>query len=161
MVHHIPTGYGTVTPFVIVRGAAEFIDFTKSAFDAVELARVGRDGAIGHAEVRIGGSVLMLFDSKPDWPPTPAFLRLYIADSDATFRQALDAGAEEVSRPSDMLWGERTARVRDPFGNLWWITTRVEEVPPDEEARRWSDPAWLEGLKYMESAEFFKRDPGR
>lgn len=160
MVQRIPTGYGTVTPFVIVKGAAEFINFTKSAFDAVELARVGRDGAIGHAEVRIGDSVVMLFDSKPDWQPTPAFLRLYVPDVDATFRQALDAGREEVSRPTDMLWGERTGRIRDPFGNLWWITTKVEDVPPDEEERRWSDPAWLEGLRYMESAEFFRKQSG-
>ncbi len=155
MVKFLPLGYGTVTPFVIVKGASGFIDFMVRAFDGVELGRVGEEGAIGHAEVRIGDSVVMLFDSKPDWPPTPAFLRLYVPDSDATFRQAIDAGAQEVSRPTDMLWGDRAARVRDPFGNLWWITTHVEDVPPVEEARRWGDPAWLKGLRYMESAEFF------
>lgn len=155
MVQFIPPGYGTVTPFVIVKGASGFIEFIARAFDGVELGRVGEEGAIGHAEVRIGDSVVMLFDSKSDWPPTPAFLRLYVPDTDATFRQAVGAGAQEVSRPTDMLWGDRTARVRDPFGNLWWITTHVEDVPPEEEARRWGDPVWLEGLRYLEGAEFF------
>jgi uncharacterized glyoxalase superfamily protein PhnB len=97
----------------------------------------------------------MMFDAKPGWPPTPAFLRLYIPDIDATFRQALDAGAQEVTRPTDMLWGDRVARVRDPFGNLWWLMTHVEDVPPDEEARRWGDPEWLGSMRYVEGADPF------
>ncbi len=157
-IRHIPPGYGTVTPFVIAKGAAELIDFTKRAFGAVELGRVGEDGAIGHAEVRIGDSVVMMFDSKPDWPPTPAFLRLYVEDCDATYTRALAAGGTSVTEPTDMLWGDRTSRVRDPLGNLWWITTHVEDVSPDEEARRWADPAWLEKLAYAQDADFF---PGR
>jgi uncharacterized glyoxalase superfamily protein PhnB len=152
---HRPEGYGTVTPFVIVKGAAGFIDYLVRAFDATELGRVGEDGAIGHAEVRIGDSVVMLFDARPGWPDTPAFLRLYVPDCDATWRQAIAAGGTSVTDPIDQLWGDRTARVRDPFGNLWWIMTHVEDVTPDEEARRWSDPAWLEKLEVAQSATFF------
>ena len=152
---YIPDGYGTVTPFVIVKGAAEFIDYLKRAFGAVELGRVGEDGAIGHAEVRIGDSVVMLFDGKPHWPPTPAFLRLYVEDVDATIRSAIEAGGEIVTEPTDMPWGDRAGRVRDPFGNLWWVMTHVEDVDPEEEARRWSDPVWLERLAYAQGAEFF------
>ena len=155
--NHIPDGYGTVTPFVIVKGAVGFIDFMVRAYDATELGRVGEEGAIGHAEVRIGDSVVMLFDSKPGWPDTPAFLRLYVEDVAATYRRAIDAGGSSVTEPTDMLWGDRVGRVRDPFGNLWWLMTHVEDVDPDEVARRWSDPVWLERLAIAESAEFFPR----
>ena len=152
---HIPAGYGTVTPFVIVKGAAQFIDFTKRAFDAEELARLGEDGAIGHAEVKIGDSIVMLFDSKPDWPWTPAFLRLYVPDTDAAFEKALAAGASPVTRPGDLPWGDRGSRVRDPFGNLWWIMTRMEELSEEEQGRRWSDPHYLAALEEHESSGFF------
>ena len=155
---HIPEGYHTVTPFVIVKGAAGFIDYMVRAFDGVELGRVGEEGAIGHAEVRIGDAVVMCFDSKPGWPETPAFLRLYVEDADATHRNAIEAGGTSVTEPIDQLWGDRGGRVRDPFGNLWWIMTRVEDVDPDELERRWSDPVWLERLAVAESAESF---PGR
>ena len=153
----IPEGYGTVTPFVIVKGAAQYIDYVKRAFGAVELGRVGEDGAIGHAEVRIGDSIVMLFDSKPGWPSTPAFLRLYVEDCDATYRQAIEAGGESVTEPGTMPWGDRAARVRDPFGNLWWIMTRVEDLTQEEEARRWGQPEYLEALRRAENSEFFPR----
>ena len=94
-----PAGYHTVTPFVIVKGAAELLDFTREAFGAEEIGRVGEEGAIGHAETRIGDSVVMMFDAKPGWPSTPAFLRLYVDDCDATYQRALDAGGTSVTRP--------------------------------------------------------------
>ena len=116
---HIPDGYGTVTPFVIVKGAVGFIEYMVRAFDGTELGRVGEEGAIGHAEVRIGDSVVMLFDSKPGWPDTPAFLRLYVEDVDATYRRAIDAGGTSVTEPTDMLWGDRVGSrarpVRQPL----------------------------------------------
>jgi PhnB protein len=155
---HVPDGYHTVTPFVIVKGAAGFIDYMIRAFDGVELGRVGEEGAIGHAEVRIGDSVVMCFDAKPEWPLTPSFLRLYVEDADATYRQAIEAGGTSVTEPGDMPWGDRTCRVRDPFGNLWWLMTHVEDVDPDELARRWEDPIWLERLAVAQDADFF---PGR
>ena len=125
-VRSVPEGYHSVTPFVIVRGAARFLDFMADAFDAKEMGRVtGADGTIGHAETRIGDSVVMTFDAKADWPATPAFLRLYVDDVDAVYERALSAGATSVTKPTDMPWGDRTSRVRDPLGNLWWLMTRA------------------------------------
>jgi uncharacterized glyoxalase superfamily protein PhnB len=154
-IHPTPEGYGTVTPFVIVKGAAAFIDYTTRAFDAVDIARVERNGAIGHAEVRIGDSVVMLFDSKPDWPWTPAFLRLFVDDCDATYEQAIAAGGRSVTEPGTMPWADRVARVRDPFGNLWWIMTRLETLTQEEEAERWGQPEYLAALEAAENSEFF------
>lgn len=153
--HPIPEGYTTVTPFVIVKGAAEFIDFTKKAFDAKEITRVGEDGAIGHAEVRIGNAVVMLFDSKEHWPPTPAFLRLYVDDCNKVYSQALDAGAISVTKPTDVPWGDRVARVRDPFGNLWWIMTRMENLTEEELGQRYSEQKYIDAMEYVQGAKFF------
>jgi uncharacterized glyoxalase superfamily protein PhnB len=156
MVRPIPEGYHTVTPFVIVKGAAQFIDFLQDAFGAVELGRVtGEDGAIGHAEVRIGDSVVMMFDAKEGWPDTPAFLGLYVEDCDAVYRQALQAGAASVTRPTNVPWGDRVCRVRDPFGNLWWIQTRIENVSAEEEGMRYGQQEYIDAMNYVQSAEFF------
>jgi PhnB protein len=152
----VPPGYHTVTPFVIVKGASQFIDFMKEAFGAVEMTRVADEsGAIGHAEVRIGDSVVMLFDSKEDWPQTPAFLRIYIEDVDTFYERAIQAGGTSVTKPTNMPWGDRSCRVRDPFGNLWWIMTRMEEVSPEEEEKRWGQKEYIDAMQYMESANFF------
>jgi PhnB protein len=153
-----PEGYHTVTPFVIVRDSVKFLDFLGRAFGAQELGRVvGEDGSIGHAEVRIGDSVVMMFDAKPHWPDTPAFLRLYVDDVDATFEGALEAGATTVTELGTMPWGDRAGRVRDPLGNLWWLMSRVEDLTEEEVGRRMSDPEYLEALKNAESADFFPR----
>ena len=117
-----PPGYATVAPWIISRDAARLIDFTKAASGAVELGRVpGPDGRIGHAEVRIGDSVVMMFDAADGWPDTPAFLRVYVADTDATYTRAQDAGATPVTDVTGVFFGDRVGRVRDPLGNLWWI----------------------------------------
>jgi PhnB protein len=158
----VPAGYHTVTPFVIVKGAAGFIDFMKEAFGAVEMTRVADEsGAIGHAEVRIGDSVVMLFDSKEGWPETPAFLRLYIEDVDAWYQRALKAKATSITKPTNMPWGDRGCRVRDPFGNLWWIMSHIEDVSPEEEEKRWGQKEYIEAIQYVESAEFFPSDKGK
>jgi uncharacterized glyoxalase superfamily protein PhnB len=155
-VRPIPEGYHTVTPFVIVKGAARLIDFMREAFGAQETGRVvGEDGAIGHAEVRVGDSVVMMFDSKQGWPVTPAFLRLYVEDCDATYRQAQQAGATSVTTPTNMPWGDRVCRVRDPLGNLWWIMTHIEDVSPEEEAKRWGQKEYLDAMQYVQGAQFF------
>ena len=113
------------------------------------------DGSIGHAEARIGDSVVLAFDAKDEWPDTPAFLRLYVPDGDATFRQALDAGATSVTEMTDMPWGDRVGRVRDPLGNLWWIMTRIEEVPPEEIERRYRQQNYIDAMEYVQGSEFF------
>lgn len=152
----IPEGYHAVTPFVIAKDAARFLDFMADAFDAKELARVvGDNGKIGHAETRIGDSVVMTFDAKDGWPDTPAFLRLYVEDCAAAYERALAAGAESVTRPTDMPWGDRVARVRDPLGNLWWLMTRLEDLSPEEMERRYTQKDYIDAMEYVQNAEFF------
>ena len=150
----IPDGYTAVTPWVISRDTARLITFVKQAFDADEIARVpNEDGTIGHAEVRIGDSIVMMFDARPEWSDTPAFLRLYVADGDAVFQRALDAGATAVTMMTEMFWGDRVGRVRDPLGNVWWIQTRVDELAPEEMERRMGEPKFVEAMRYVQSAE--------
>ena len=149
----IPEGYTAVTPWIISRNTDRLMAFATAAFDAEEVARVvGEDGSIGHAEFRIGDAMVMAFDSKPDWPDTPAFLRLYVPDADATYRRALAAGATSVTEVTHLFWGDRVGRVRDPLGNLWWIQTRVEDVDEEEMARRMGDPEWLERMNYVQNS---------
>lgn len=147
-----PKGYHTVTPWLITRDTAQLIDFTKAAFDAEEIARVEFGGRIGHAEVRIGDSVVMMFDSRADWSDTPGFLRLYVEDCDAVFQQAVNAGATEVTRPTTLYFGDQVGRVRDPLGNLWWIQTRLEELDEDELAKRIDQPEYVAAMEYVTSA---------
>jgi PhnB protein len=154
----IPAGYGTVTPWIIGHDTAGLMDFLKRAFDAEELSRLAdAAGVVAHAEMRIGTSVVMMFDAPRDrpWPQTPAFLRLYLPDADASFDRALAAGATPITRVTHLAFGDRVGRVRDPFGNFWWLQTRVEEVAPDELNRRWSDPHWAEAMLYVQGADFF------
>lgn len=155
----VPEGYRTVTPWIISHDTAQLIDYVKEAFGAEEIARiVGEDGSIGHAEVRIGDSVVMMFDAKPDWPPTPGFLRLYVEDADAVHRQAVAAGGTSVTEVTHLFFGDRVGRVHDPLGNLWWIQTRVEDVSQEDMGRRLSDPVFTKAMEYVQSADFF---PGR
>ena len=157
-VQPIPPGYHTVTPWIISRDTAGLIEYLEKAFDAKEIARVvGEDGRIGHAEVRIGDSVVMLFDAKPDWPPTPGFLRLYVEDADAVHRRAVAAGGTSVTEVTHLFFGDRVGRVRDPWGNLWWIQTRIEDLDLEEMERRLSDPTFTKAMEYVTGAEFFPR----
>lgn len=148
-----PQGYGTVTPWVISRDTARLIDFAAKAFGARELGRVpGPDGRIGHAEVRIGDSVVMMFDSADGWPDTPGFLRLYVQDADAVYERALAAGAAPVTPVTALFFGDRVGRVRDPLGNIWWIQAHVEDVDPDELMRRPQEAAAMESLRFVETS---------
>ena len=152
----IPDGYRTVTPWIIGRNTAGLIDFLTAAFGAREIARVvGEDGSIGHAEMRLGDSVVMMFDSRPGWPDTPAFIRLYLPDAEATFARAVKAGATAVTEVTHLAFGDRVGRVRDPFGNLWWLQTRVEDLTEEEMNQRWNDPKWAAAMAYVTGAKFF------
>jgi uncharacterized glyoxalase superfamily protein PhnB len=152
-VRPVPEGYHTVTPWIISRDTAGLIEFVTRAFGAEEIARVqDEDGTIGHAEFRIGDSVVMAFDAKPEWPDTPGFLRLYVEDADAVHRQAQEAGATSVTEVTHLFWGDRVGRVRDPFGNLWWIQARVEEVDPAEMERRAGEQQWIERMEYVQGS---------
>jgi PhnB protein len=144
----VPEPYGTVCPWVITRDTGRWIDFVTAALDAKEIARVtNEDGSIGHAEVFVGESVVLAFDSRPHWPPTPAYLRIYVADADATVERMVRAGGEVVTALDDMPWGDRTARVRDPLGNLWWVMARMEDVDEAELGRRWGLPNYVAAMK--------------
>ncbi|MGC5627662.1 VOC family protein [Georgenia sp. Z1344] len=148
----VPDGYHTVTPWIIGQDTAGLIDFLVESFDATELGRTTTDdGGIAHAEVRIGDSVVLMFD-QPDWPPTPGFLRLYVSDIEQVHDRALAAGALSVTRPTQLFWGDMAARVRDPFGNLYWLMERIEEVDEDEMARRAADPEFVANMEYVQGA---------
>lgn len=135
-VSYIPEGYHTVTPYLVVNGAARLIDFLKDVFGAEETFRMEDGGTVRHAEVRIGDSVVMLSEASEQQPPMPAMIHLYVPDADATYARALQAGAESLQEPADMFWGDRAADVRDSFGNRWWIAAHVEDVSPEEMERR-------------------------
>jgi PhnB protein len=141
----IPEGYHTLTPYLAVEDAATAIEFYKQAFGAKERMRMdGPEGSIGHAELEIGDSVVMLSDPFPQSsvrPPkeagtTTASIFLYSEDVDAAIKQAVDAGATVEQEPKDMFWGDRFGSVADPFGHRWAIATHIEDVPPEEMAER-------------------------
>lgn len=136
-VEPVPDGYHTVTPYLIVQGADELLDFLKQAFGATETFRMPRpDGSVAHAEVRIGDSVVMLADAGEQWSAMPAMIHLYVEDCGATYLRALQAGATSLQEPEDQFYGDRSAGVRDPVGSHWWIATHVEDVSEEEMAKR-------------------------
>jgi len=137
----IPEGYHTATPYLICNGAAEAIDFYKKVFGATEIMRMPMPGGkLGHAEIRIGDSVIMLADenaqhgvySPQHYGGTPVSVLLYVEKVDAVFNQAVSAGAKAVRPPQDMFYGDRTSTVIDPFGHSWYIHTHVKDVSPEE-----------------------------
>jgi uncharacterized glyoxalase superfamily protein PhnB len=133
----IPDGYHSVTPYLVVQGADKLIDFLKQAFAAQESERLTRpDGTIGHAEVRIGDSIVMMSEASGEWKPMPSAMYLYVNDTDATYKRALQAGAVSTMEPTDQFYGDRSAGVKDLTGNQWWIATHQEDLSPEELARR-------------------------
>ena len=136
-VRPIPDGYHTVTPYLTVPGTEQLLSFLKSAFGAEEVYCLRRpDGAVGHAELRIGDSMVMLSEPTSECTPMPTTLYLYVADVDATYRRAVEVGGTSLMEPTDQFWGDRTGAVKDASGNFWWIATHVEDVTPDELERR-------------------------
>ena len=144
----VPDGYHSVTPYLSIRGAADAIAFYKKAFGAEEIYRMDMPGGkVGHAELQIGDSRIMLADEFPDKPEavakspqslggTTAGLNLYLEDVDARFKQAVDAGAK-IKRPvEDQFYGDRSGTVEDPFGHVWTLSTHVEDVSPEEMKKR-------------------------
>jgi PhnB protein len=133
----LPYGLQTVTPYLIVKNAQALLDFVTKVFDAKQRELFhGPDGRIGHAEVTLGDSVIMLSDKPSHLDAMPASLYVYVDDTDARYKRALGAGAVSVMEPADQFYGDRNAGVIDPTGNLWWIATHVEDVSPEELARR-------------------------
>jgi PhnB protein len=141
----IPDGYHTATPYLIVNDAAGAIEFYKGAFGATEVMRMAQpNGKIGHAEIKIGDSPIMLADESPEmgargpksFGGSPVSILLYVEDVDTTFSRAVAAGAK-VQRPvADQFYGDRTGGVEDPFGHVWYIATHTEDVSPEEMRKR-------------------------
>jgi PhnB protein len=141
----IPKGYHEVTPYLSIRGAAEALAFYKKAFGAVELMRMaGPEGKLGHAEIRIGASHIMLADEHPSMDflspqsrgGTTVPIHLYVKNADATAERAVKAGAK-VIRPVELqFYGDRLGTVQDPFGHVWYLATHVEDVPMKELKKR-------------------------
>jgi PhnB protein len=141
----IPDGYHTVTPYLIVAGAVEAIDYYRRAFGATESLRLDcGNGKIGHAEIKIGNSTVMLADEFPEmgargphaFGGTPVSLLLYVENADAVTQQAIDAGGKEVRPVKDQFYGDRSGMVADPYGHVWTIATHKEDLTPDEINRR-------------------------
>ncbi len=141
----IPDGYRTVTPYLIIKGAAEAIEFYKRAFGASELLRMADpQGRVGHAEIKIGDSVIMLADEQPamgyrgprSLGGSSVSILLYLEDVDAVFERAVRAGARAQRPVADQFYGDRSGTLEDPFGHVWTVATHVEDVPAEEMQRR-------------------------
>ena len=133
----VPDGLHTVTPYLVVPGVAQLIDFMKQVFDATEIRRMALpDGTVMHAEVRIGDSALMMGQAPGGYQALTASLYVYVKDTDAVYQRAIAAGATSLMAPADQFYGDRNAGVKDASGNTWWIATHLEDVSPEELARR-------------------------
>ena len=145
MVQAIPAGYAGVTAYLIIHGAARALDYYKKAFGATEIMRFpGPDDTIAHAEIKIGDGVVMLADEAPDMGyrspqsigGTPVSLLFYVADVDARFAQAINAGGKVQRAVQDQFYGDRSGTLEDPFGHIWTIATHVEDVSMEEMNKR-------------------------
>lgn len=144
----IPDGYHSVTPYLLLRDAASAIDFYSRALGAEELFRLDMDdGRIGHAEIRIGDSVIMLADEFPDMDNlgpeslggSSVHLLVYLEDVDSRFATALAAGGEQIQPPTNQFYGDRSGSLRDPFGHVWTLATHVEDVSEEELEKRMAE----------------------
>ena len=141
----IPEGYHTITPYLSIKGASDAIEFYKKAFGAKEVMRMGEpDGRIGHAELQIGDSKIMLADEHPEMDfrspraigGTPVLLHLYVEDVDNVVGRAVAAGAKVVRPVQDQFYGDRSGSVADPYGHVWHVATHTEDLSPDEIRKR-------------------------
>jgi PhnB protein len=151
----VPPGYSGVDPWVISRDTPAEIGFLSRVFGGRERPgsrMLNADGTVGHVEVELAGSVVMMFDAQPGWPPLPAHLRVYVDDAAAAFDRAVAAGAAPVTRVTELFFGERVGRVRDPQGHLWWIHERVETLDPEELGRRLEQPSFREAMAYVQES---------
>lgn len=151
----VPPGYCGVNAWVISPSTDAEIEFLSATFGARERPHsrvLNSDGTIGHVEVELAGSVLLMFDAQPDWPLCPAHLRIYVDDVEAAFRRALDNGSVAVTTPTELFFGDRVARVRDGQGHLWWIHQRIETVAPEEMGRRAQQQSALDAMAYVQGS---------
>ncbi len=165
-VKKVPEGYTAVTPWIVSPDSGRLITFITNAFGAEEIEgsrMLTPEGRVAHVEVKIDDAVIMLFDAARSWPQTPAFIRLFVDNAEAAYQKALKAGARSVTKPTMLSFGDKVARVADPFGNIWWLQERVEDVSsmnPDDVIIRSKEPSAVKAMKYVEDslhAELAKR----
>jgi uncharacterized glyoxalase superfamily protein PhnB len=165
-VKKIPEGYTSVTPWIVSPDSARLITFMMNAFGAEEISGsriLSPEGKIMHVEVQLDNSIIMLFDAAKSWPPTPAFIRLFVESCEKAYETAMKAGARPVTKPTMLAFGDKVARIADPFGTIWWLQERVEDISslnPDDMIIRSKEPASVKAMKYVEdslNAELTKR----
>ena len=133
----IPEGYNTVTPYLNIKGIDEFVDFLSEVFSGELTERLsGPEGRTIHAEVKIGDSLIMIGEQPDGSESSPGVLYVYTEDVDELYQKSLDHGCKSISAPQDQFYGDRSAGFEDPFGVQWWVATRIEDVSPEEMARR-------------------------
>jgi PhnB protein len=154
----VPDNYTSVTPWIISRSSSALIEFLSGAFEAEEIPNSrlkNEDGVIIHVVVKMGDAMVMLFDSRKGWGSTPAFLNLYVEDIENTYKKALKLGSKSVTDITSLWFGEKVCRILDPFGNLWWINQRMEDVDltdPAEVRKRSSSPEAIKGIEYIQKS---------
>jgi len=154
----VPKNYTSVTPWIISPSSALLIEFLKAAFEAEEIpnSRIkNENGAIIHVAVKIGNAMVMLFDSKKDWAPTPSFLNLYVEDIEKAYQKSIRLGTTSVTDITMLYFGEKVCRIMDPFGNLWWINQRIEEIDYtkiEEIRQRASAPEAVKQIEYIQKS---------
>ena len=154
----VPEHYTSVTPWIISPSSAKLIEFLVSAFEAKEIpnSRITNEaGIIIHVVVKIGNALVMLFDSRYGWAPTPSFLNLYVEDIEEVYQKSMKLCATSVTNITTLYFGERVCRILDPFGNLWWINQRVEEIDftkPEEIGQRASTPEAIKAITYIQTS---------
>ncbi|MEU3506460.1 VOC family protein [Streptomyces longwoodensis] len=160
-----PGGYTTVAPWVVTDDTGAFFAFVAEVFGGEELGRVAtEDGLTGHGEIRVGDTVVLAFDRRADWPAVPSLLRVFVTDADQVFARAVAAGGQVVTALADNAFGQRGGRVKDPFGNIWWVVSHVEDVAEGEMWKRLQDPVYAEAMRVAQEtldAELSGRRRGR
>ena len=160
-----PAGYTSVAPWVVTDDTGALLDFVAQVFEGEELARVAmEDGSIGHGEIRVGDTVVLAFDRRPEWPVMPSLLRVWVEDADAVFARAGAAGATVVTELDNNAFGQRGGRIKDPFGNIWWVASQVEVVPEEVMWQRLQEPVYAEQMRVAQAtldAELAGRAEGR
>ena len=163
-VKKVPENYTSVTPWIISPSSEKLIEFLETAFEAEEVPNSkikNEDGIVIHVVVKIGDALVMLFDSREGWNPTPGFLNLYVEDVEKVYERSLQLGGTSVTDITTLWFGEKVCRMLDPFGNLWWINQRIEEIDftkPEEVGKRASTPEAVAGIAYIQKSldEAFK-----
>lgn len=151
----VPNGYTAVTPWIISPSTEKMITFLTAVFNAEEIPNsriTGDQGRVIHVVVKLGDAMIMLFDARDGWGPTPSFLNIYVKDVEKAYRQALKLGATSVTDITQLWFGEKVCRILDPFGNLFWINERTEEVDftDPEIGKRAGSAEAIDGISYIQ-----------